>query len=54
MNDEGVHLACLLTETGDTIPTLLGSAKIELEQRLVSRADDAEVVGHLCLPQNME
>lgn len=54
MNDERVHVACLLTETGDTISALLGSAKFELEQRLVSGADDAEVVRHVCLPQNME
>ena len=44
--DEGVHMACLLTETGDAISALLGSAELELEQRLVSGANDAEVVGH--------
>ena len=44
--DERVHVACFLTEAGDAIPALLGSAEFELEQRLVSGADDAEVVGH--------
>ena len=44
--DEWIHVAGLLTEAGDAISALLGSAEFELEQRLVSRADDAEVVGH--------
>lgn len=44
--DERVHVAGFLTEAGDTISALLGGAEFELEQRLVSRADDAEVVGH--------
>lgn len=46
MDDERVHMARLLTETGDTISALLGSAKFELEQRLVLGANNAEVVGH--------
>ena len=44
--DERVHVASLWAETGDAISALLGSAEFELEQRLVSRADYAEVVGH--------
>ena len=47
MDDERIHMACLLTETGDAISALLGSAKFELKQWLVSRADNAEVVGHV-------
>ena len=50
VDDEWVHVAGLLTEAGDTISALLGSAEFELEQRLVSRADDAEVVGHFFAP----
>ena len=46
MHDERVHMARLLTKTGDAVSALLGSAELELEQRLVSRANDAEVVGH--------
>ena len=46
MDDERVHMACLLTETGDAISALLGSAKFELKHGLVSRSDNAEVIGH--------
>lgn len=50
MYDERVHAARLLAETGDAIAALLGSAKFELKQRLVSRADYTEVVRHaICL-----
>lgn len=47
MYDERVHMSCLLSESGDTISALLGSAKLELKERLVPRADNAEVVGHV-------
>lgn len=47
MHDKRVHMAGLLTETGDAISALLGSAEFELEHRLVSRADNAEVVRHI-------
>ena len=40
-------MACLLTETSDAIPALLGRAKFELKQRLIVCADDAEVIGHV-------
>ena len=49
MDDERVHMACLLTETGNAIAALLGGAEFELEERLVLGAYYAEVVGH-CQP----
>ena len=47
MDDERVHVPGFLIEAGDAVPALLGRAEFELEQRLVSGADDAEVIGHL-------
>ena len=49
MDDERVHMACLLTEAGNAIAALLGGAEFELEERLVLGAYYAEVVGH-CRP----
>lgn len=46
MHDERVHMARLRAETGNAISALLGGAEFELEEWLVLRADDAEVVGH--------
>ncbi len=40
-------MACFRAEPGDAISALLGGAKFELKQRLVSCSDDAEVVGHV-------
>lgn len=47
MHDERVHMARLLGETSNAISALLGGAEFKLEEWLVSRADDAEVVGHV-------
>ena len=47
MHDERIHVARLRAETGNAISALLGGAEFELEERLVSRAYDAEVVGHV-------
>lgn len=40
-------MARLLAETGNAISALLGGAEFELEEWLVSRADYAEIVGHV-------
>ena len=47
VHDEGIHVACLLGETGNAISSLLGGAKFKLEEWLVSGADNAEIVGHV-------
>jgi len=48
MHDEGVHVTSFLTEASNAITTLLGGAELKLEERLVSGADDTEIVGHCC------
>lgn len=44
MNDELVHMSGLIAKAGDAVSTSLGSTKFMLEERVVSRADDSEIV----------
>jgi hypothetical protein len=44
MHDELVHVSCLLSELGHAIAARFRSAKLVLEERVVFRADDSEVV----------
>lgn len=44
VNDKRIHLSCLGAESSNAVAALFGSAKLELEERVVARADDAEVV----------
>jgi hypothetical protein len=46
MEDERVHLPCLLAEASNTIATLFGGAELEFKEWLVLGAYYAEVVGH--------
>jgi hypothetical protein len=47
VHDELVHMPCLLGEPRDAIAALLRGAELVLEEGVVLRADDGEVVGHL-------
>ncbi len=44
VNDKWIGLSCLAAESSNAITTLFGGAELELEERVVARADDAEVV----------
>ena len=44
VNDELVHMSGLIAKAGDAVSTSLGSTKFMLEERVVSRADDSEIV----------
>lgn len=44
MHNEGIHLPCLSAEASNAIPALFRCAKFELEQWVVARTNDAEVV----------
>lgn len=46
MYDELVHVSGLLSELGRAITARFRSAKLVLEERIVLRADDCEVVRH--------
>jgi hypothetical protein len=46
MYNELVHMCCLLSELGCAITARFGSAKLMLEQRVILRANDSEVVRH--------
>lgn len=46
MHDERVHVPGLVAEAGNTVAALLRGAEFVLEERVVFRADYAEVVGH--------
>ena len=46
MYDELVHVSGLLSELGRAIAAWFGSAKLVLEERIVFRTDDSEVVRH--------
>jgi hypothetical protein len=47
MYNELVHVSCLLSELGRAIAAGFRSAKLVLEERIVLRADDGEVVRHV-------
>lgn len=47
MHDEGVHLPCFGAEASNAITALLRGAEFELEEWVITRTDDAEVVGHI-------
>lgn len=46
MDDERVHLSCLGAKSSNTVAALFRGAELELEERIVARSNDAEVVGH--------
>lgn len=46
MYDELVHVLCLVAESCGAIAAGFGGAELQLEERVVARADDGEVVGH--------
>ena len=47
MYNELIHVSGLLSELGRTIAAWFGSAKLVLEERIVFRTDDSEVVRHV-------
>jgi hypothetical protein len=46
MYNELIHVSGLLSELGRAIAAWFGSAKLVLEERIVFRTDDSEVVRH--------
>jgi hypothetical protein len=46
MYNELIHVCCLLSELGRAITARFRRAKLMLEERIVFRADDSEVVRH--------
>lgn len=44
VNDELVHVSGFVTKASNAISTSLGSAKFMFEERVVSCADDSEIV----------
>jgi hypothetical protein len=44
VNDELVHVSGFMAKAGNAVSTGLGSAKLVLEERVVSRSDDGKVV----------
>jgi hypothetical protein len=46
MYDELVHVCCLLSELGRAITARLRRAKLMLEERVILRTNDGEVVRH--------
>lgn len=46
VRDERVHVPGFVAEAGDAVAALLRGAEFVLEERVVFRADYAEVVGH--------
>ena len=44
VNDELVHMSGLIAKAGDAVSTSLGGTKFMFEKRVVSRADDSEIV----------
>jgi len=46
MYNELVHVSCLLSELGRAIAAWFRSAKLVLEEGIIFRADDSEVVRH--------
>ena len=46
MHDKLVHVSCFLSELGRAIAARFRSAELVLEERIVLRANDGEVVRH--------
>lgn len=46
MHNELVHMLRFFSKACDAIAAYLGRPKVQLEERIVARADDAEIVGH--------
>ena len=53
VHNERIHLPCLHAEPSNAVTSLFRSAEFELKQRIVTCADDAEVVGHDDDPDSM-
>ena len=49
MHDELVHVSCLLRKPRNPIAALLRGPELVLEEGIVLRANDGEVVGHIVL-----
>ena len=46
VHDKGIQAPCFDTEARYTVAALLRGSEFELEERVISGADDAEVVRH--------